>query len=156
MLNKPACDAEFNIISVSFTASRKVSLFVPNLWKCRLLNTNIFARVLISVFALSRRKVIKESVIAGSRKLLYVGFLNTVSLLLFKWESSIKALISSCINIRNTENLRHVLTVDGTENNANLYCLRAGRSAPTDSFRYRILPAMSDSTFRQMIYNGRH
>lgn len=73
MLNNPACDAEFNIISVSFTASRKVSLFVPNLWKCRLLNTNIFARVLISVFALSRRKVIKESVIAGSRKLLTSG-----------------------------------------------------------------------------------
>lgn len=156
MLNRLASDAEFNIISGSFIVSRKVSLFVPNLWKCQLLNTNIFARVLILVFPLSRRKVIKESVIAGSRKLLYAGFLNTVSLLLFKWESSIKALISSCINIRNTENLRHVLTVEGTENNANLYCLQAGRLAPTDSFRNRILPAMSDSTFRQMIYNGRH
>lgn len=84
MFNKFVCDVDFNIILVFFIVFCKVLLFVLNLWKCRFFNINIFVRVLILVFVFFCCKVIKESVIVGLCKLLYVGFLNIVSLLLFK------------------------------------------------------------------------
>lgn len=147
MFNKFVCDVEFNIILVFFIVFCKVLLFVLNLWKCRFFNINIFVRVLILVFVFFCCKVIKESVIVGLCKLLYVGFLNIVSLLLFKWESLIKVLIFFCINIRNIENFWYVLMVDGIENNVNLYCFWVGCLVLIDSFRYWIFFVIFDLIF---------
>lgn len=147
MFNKFVCDVEFNIILVFFIVFCKILLFVLNLWKCRFFNINIFVRVLILVFVFFCCKVIKESVIVGLCKLLYVGFLNIVSLLLFKWESLIKVLIFFCINIRNIENFWYVLMVDGIENNVNLYCFWVGCLVLIDSFRYWIFFVMFDLIF---------
>lgn len=147
MFNNFVCYIEFNIILVFFIVFCKVLLFVLNLWKCRFFNINIFVRVLILVFVFFCCKVIKESVIVGLCKLLYVGFLNIVSLLLFKWESLIKVLIFFCINIRNIENFWYVLMVDGIENNVNLYCFWVGCLVLIDSFRYWIFFVMFDLIF---------